>query len=111
MEKKYQHGFTDRKNSILKCPDLIVLFGDLEWRAIGNEGWDSMYLHRNDRGPDQGNHAQYGLFVFYTKSLPFMGNIGKLKNYDVFNTIAEGFEVKMKNLNGKSIYERTKEEK
>lgn len=92
-------------------PDLIALLGDLEWRAIGTVGWDSMYLHRNDTGPDHANHAQYGMFVFYSKRLPLRGNIGKLKIYDVFNTIAEGFEVKVKNSNGKSIFERTKEEK
>lgn len=92
-------------------PDLIALLGNLDWRAIGTVGWDSMYLHRNDTGPDHANHAQYGMFVLYSKHLPFKGNIGKLKIYDVFNTIAERFDIKVKGSNGKSIYERIKEGK
>jgi predicted AlkP superfamily phosphohydrolase/phosphomutase len=43
-------------------PDLIVIFGDLTWRAVGTLGYDSLYLYENDTGPDEANHAQYGFF-------------------------------------------------
>jgi predicted AlkP superfamily phosphohydrolase/phosphomutase len=43
-------------------PDLIVIFGDLSWRAVGTMGYDGLYLYENDTGPDEANHAQYGFF-------------------------------------------------
>jgi predicted AlkP superfamily phosphohydrolase/phosphomutase len=43
-------------------PDLIVIFGDLAWRAVGTMGYNSLYLYDNDTGPDEANHAQYGFF-------------------------------------------------
>jgi len=47
------------------APDLIVYFGDLAWRAIGKVGGGKLYTIENDTGPDDANHAQYGMFVFY----------------------------------------------
>lgn len=44
------------------APDLITIFGDLHWRAVGTLGWPSLYLFENDTGPDEANHAQYGFF-------------------------------------------------
>ena len=44
------------------APDLIVIFGDLYWRALGTLGQDAMYTFDNDTGPDEANHAQYGFF-------------------------------------------------
>jgi predicted AlkP superfamily phosphohydrolase/phosphomutase len=43
-------------------PDIIVIFGDLAWRAVGTMGYSSLYLYDNDTGPDEANHAQYGFF-------------------------------------------------
>ena len=43
-------------------PDLIVIFGELNWRAVGTLGYDSLYTYENDTGPDEANHAQYGYF-------------------------------------------------
>ncbi len=43
-------------------PDLVVIFGDLHWRAVGTLGYDSIYTYDNDTGPDEANHAQYGFF-------------------------------------------------
>jgi len=45
------------------APDLIGLFGDLHWRSVGTVGWDSVWVHENDTGPDDANHAQHGVFV------------------------------------------------
>lgn len=42
-------------------PDLIVYLGDLHWRSIGSVGFDSIYTFENDIGPDDANHAEYGV--------------------------------------------------
>lgn len=46
-------------------PDLIVYLGDLRWRAVGSFGFDNIYTFENDTGPDDANHAEDGLFIFY----------------------------------------------
>ncbi len=48
-------------------PDLIVYFGNLRWRSIGTVGWNKVHFHENDTGPDDANHAPYGLFIAYPK--------------------------------------------
>ena len=48
-------------------PDLIVYFGDLRWRSIGTVGWGRIHFHENDIGPDDANHAPYGIFIAYPK--------------------------------------------
>ncbi|MCX7012227.1 MAG: alkaline phosphatase family protein [Candidatus Sumerlaeota bacterium] len=45
-------------------PDLIVYFGNLDWRSAGSVGVDSIYLYENDTGPDDANHAQEGIFIW-----------------------------------------------
>jgi len=44
-------------------PDLIVIFGNLYWRAVGSLGFESIYTFENDTGPDDANHAQHGIFI------------------------------------------------
>ena len=44
-------------------PDLIVYFGDLLWRSVGSVGHGSIYTFENDTGPDDCNHAQYGIVI------------------------------------------------
>ena len=46
-------------------PDLIVYLGDLRWRAVGSFGFDSIYTFENDTGPDDANHAQDGMIIYY----------------------------------------------
>ena len=45
-------------------PDLVVYFGDLNWRSAGSVGVGSIYLYENDTGPDDANHAQEGIFIW-----------------------------------------------
>lgn len=45
------------------APDLIVYFGDLNWRSVGSLGMDDIYTFENDTGPDDANHAQQGIFI------------------------------------------------
>ena len=42
------------------APDLIVYFGDLEWRSVGSVGNPSLYTYENDTGPDGANHDRDG---------------------------------------------------
>jgi predicted AlkP superfamily phosphohydrolase/phosphomutase len=44
-------------------PDLIVLFGDLHWRAAGSVGHQGIYTFSNEAGPDDANHAQEGMYI------------------------------------------------
>ena len=45
------------------APDLIVYFGDLEWRSVGSVGNPSLYTYENDTGPDGANHDRDGIFI------------------------------------------------
>jgi predicted AlkP superfamily phosphohydrolase/phosphomutase len=44
-------------------PDLLVYFGDLYWRSIGQVGTGTVHVFENDTGPDDANHAFEGLYV------------------------------------------------
>jgi predicted AlkP superfamily phosphohydrolase/phosphomutase len=45
------------------APDLIVYFGDLEWRSVGQVGGGQVFTYENDTGPDGANHDRAGVFV------------------------------------------------
>jgi predicted AlkP superfamily phosphohydrolase/phosphomutase len=45
------------------APDLIVYFGDLEWRSVGAVGGGEIFTYENDTGPDGANHDRTGVFV------------------------------------------------
>ena len=45
------------------APDLIVYFGDLEWRSVGQVGTGQVFTYENDTGPDGANHDRTGVFV------------------------------------------------
>src|SRR3972149_3488696 len=51
-------------------PDLITIFGDLSWRSAGSVGFEQVWTHENDTGPDDANHAQYGMFTAAGLPLP-----------------------------------------
>ncbi len=45
------------------APDLIVYFGNLDWRSVGSVGIKSIYTFENDTGPDEANHDWKGIFI------------------------------------------------
>jgi predicted AlkP superfamily phosphohydrolase/phosphomutase len=45
------------------APDLLVYFGDLHWRSIGQVGTGVVHVFENDTGPDDANHAFEGLYI------------------------------------------------
>jgi predicted AlkP superfamily phosphohydrolase/phosphomutase len=51
----------DEQNGI--PPDLLVYFGDLSWRSIGQVGTGSVHVFENDTGPDDANHAPEGVYI------------------------------------------------
>jgi predicted AlkP superfamily phosphohydrolase/phosphomutase len=44
-------------------PDLLVYFGGLYWRSMGQVGTGTVHVFENDTGPDDANHAHEGLYV------------------------------------------------
>jgi predicted AlkP superfamily phosphohydrolase/phosphomutase len=45
------------------APDIIVYFGNLDWRSVGSVGIKSIYTFENDTGPDEANHDWKGIFI------------------------------------------------
>lgn len=70
-------------------PDLIVYFGDLDWRSVGSVGHGSVWTAENDTGPDYANHAQLGIFVLVDPLRAGRGDIGTVSIYDVAPTLLE----------------------
>jgi predicted AlkP superfamily phosphohydrolase/phosphomutase len=71
------------------APDLIVYFGDLEWRSVGSVGNDSLYTYENDTGPDGANHDRDGVFVMTGAPDQKMGQVDGLNLVDVGPTILD----------------------
>jgi predicted AlkP superfamily phosphohydrolase/phosphomutase len=51
----------EERNGVV--PDLMVYFGDLLWRSVGQVGTGTVHVFENDTGPDDANHAHDGLYV------------------------------------------------
>jgi predicted AlkP superfamily phosphohydrolase/phosphomutase len=69
------------------APDLIVYFGDLEWRSVGAVGNASLYTYENDTGPDGANHDRDGIFIMRGAPGQPMGEVSGLSLVDVGPTI------------------------
>ena len=76
-------------------PDLIVYFGDLYWRSIGSLGYNSILTFDNDSGPDDANHAQFGMFILKEPAAGHGRRAQGAQIYDVAPTILNsmGFPV------------------
>lgn len=73
-------------------PDLIVIFGDLYWRSVGSLGLNTLHTFENDTGPDDANHAQYGMFIYYDPKRDLGGReLPDLKLVDVAPTVLNEF--------------------
>jgi len=75
------------------APDLLVYFGDLEWRSMGSVGNPSLYIYENDTGPDGANHDRTGIFAM--KNLPGqpMGRVDGMNLVDVGPTILKLYDI------------------
>jgi predicted AlkP superfamily phosphohydrolase/phosphomutase len=75
-------------------PDLIVIFGDLYWRAVGSLGLNALHTFENDTGPDDANHAQMGMFIYYDPKRSLGGReLKELHLYDIAPTVLAEFGV------------------
>lgn len=72
-------------------PDLIVIFGDLRWRSVGSIGHPDIYTFANDTGPDEANHAQFGIFIMNNAPDVTNGRVEGLHLWDVHCTILDLF--------------------
>lgn len=75
------------------APDLIVLFGDLLWRSVGSIGHGAIHTFENDTGPDDANHAQFGVFIMRGPGIPASGEIAPRHLMDIAPTILEALDV------------------
>jgi predicted AlkP superfamily phosphohydrolase/phosphomutase len=69
------------------APDLLVYFGDLEWRSVGSVGNPSVYTFENDIGPDGANHDRTGVFAMKGAPGQPTGKVEGLSLVDVGPTI------------------------
>jgi predicted AlkP superfamily phosphohydrolase/phosphomutase len=72
-------------------PDLIVYFGDLDWRSVGTVGLPGIHTFENDTGPDGANHARFGILIAYDPGRPGQGRREHLRLLDVGPTILSWF--------------------
>jgi predicted AlkP superfamily phosphohydrolase/phosphomutase len=75
------------------APDLIVYFGDLDWRSVGTVGNPDVFTHENDTGPDGANHDPTGIFVMTGAPGQPVGEVGGLNLIDVGPTIMNMFDI------------------
>lgn len=68
------------------APDLIVYFGNLAWRSAGSIGTGAIHIFENDTGPDDANHAQYGMFILNGPEIESGESVG-VEIYDVAPTV------------------------
>jgi predicted AlkP superfamily phosphohydrolase/phosphomutase len=75
-------------------PDLIVIWDDLYWRGVGSLGLNTLHTFENDTGPDDANHAQMGMYIYFDPKR----NLGgcELKNaqlVDIAPTVLKEFDM------------------
>lgn len=93
-------------------PDLIVYFGDLDWRSAGTVGHRRIHLFENDTGPDDANHSEEGIFILKDGSDRLSGTslrsgkrIEKVSIYDIAPTVLDFFGLPIPDdMIGKSLY-------
>lgn len=71
------------------APDLIVYFGNLDWRSVGSVGHGSIHTFDNDTGPDDANHAQHGICIMRTPGRTGGRRLDGLRLYDIAPTILD----------------------
>ncbi len=91
------------------APDLIVYFGNLDWRSIGTVGVSQIYTHENDTGPDDANHAEEGIFIYFDPQNKLSGGqmVENLSLYDIAPTILTEFNIPVpSDMQGKPLQDK-----
>jgi predicted AlkP superfamily phosphohydrolase/phosphomutase len=74
-------------------PDLIVLFGNLDYRSVGSLGTGSVITTENDTGPDDANHDFYGMLAISGGKSRLRGRIEGARIYDIAPTVCKLLDV------------------
>jgi predicted AlkP superfamily phosphohydrolase/phosphomutase len=77
-------------------PDMIVYFGDLDWRSAGTVGGGALHIFENDTGPDDANHAQEGIFIWNGRgksATSATSSSGKVSIYDIAPSILDFYSI------------------
>jgi len=77
------------------APDLIVYFGDLDWRSAAQIGAGHIHIFENDTGPDDANHDYNGIII---ATLPGGAKVPAkdlYSIYDVAPTVLDYFGVEI----------------
>lgn len=74
-------------------PDLIVYFGNMDWRSVGAVGLRTIHTFENDTGPDDANHDWHGIFIMRSPQMARQprGELQALSIFDVAPTILDLF--------------------
>jgi predicted AlkP superfamily phosphohydrolase/phosphomutase len=88
------------------APDLIVYFGDLDWRATESVGHDSIYSFETEIGPDDCVHAQKGIFILKDPEERVSGRKENLNIMDFAPTVLDLMgSKKVPDMDGHSLLE------
>ncbi len=86
------------------APDLLVYFGDLEWRSVGTVGMGGTFTYENDLGPDGANHDTRGVLALSNLQGLRPGGMEGLRLLDVGPTLMKLFGVPVpEGVEGRSI--------
>jgi len=86
------------------APDLIVHFGNLDWRSAGTVGGGRIHIYENDTGPDDANHAQEGIFIWGIDPKRLAKKSDVFSIYDIAPTILKYFGIEIpQDMIGKSL--------
>lgn len=69
------------------APELLVIFGDLAYRALSLVGTGALFQEKDDRRPDGANHDWDGIFVAAGAGVEARGPLEGLSIHDVGPTI------------------------
>lgn len=93
------------------APDLLVYFGNLDWRSVGSVGHGGVYTFENDMGPDDCNHAQNGMAIYFDPQHPGGGQeLRGAQLMDVAGTVLDHMGVETPaDMQGRLLRERVGE--
>jgi predicted AlkP superfamily phosphohydrolase/phosphomutase len=75
------------------APDLIVYFGDLNWRSAGTVGEGAIHMRENDTGPDDANHAPDAVFAWDGGGHVIKRRAERYSIYDIAPTILRHYDI------------------
>lgn len=85
-------GIYKKSNAV--PPDLIVIWGDLYWRGVGSLGLNTLHTFENDTGPDDANHAQMGMYIYFDPKRNLGGReLHGAQLVDIAPTVLNEFEM------------------